>query len=294
MDWPSDRRLQRRMLLALALTLVGYAALIGIVFSLVPASVAIVICGLLALALVGCISYADLIAYWVTKAIAIDREQYPLVFDTTERLAQQADIPTPPIAVIPSDEANALSAGTGQRTVICVTTGLLRTLEDDELEAVLAHELAHLKNDDSTVMTVAGFPMTVSAIVLSMAGRSFTTVSFFLGWPLWIGLYLLFVGLPVYLASLPGTLVLSRYREYAADRGAVAITGKPFALASALATLHTEPAPPDTDLRRVAGFNAFCIVPTDSMFSLIATHPPTHRRIRRLREQTVELERESE
>lgn len=289
MNWSADRRLQGRMILALVLTVVGYGVLVGIVFSLSATRNAIVICGVLALGLIGSVVYADFIAYWATRAVAIDRDQYPLVYDTTERLARQADVPTPSIAVIPSDEANALSAGTGDRTVICVTTGLLRTLSDDELEAVLAHELAHLKNADSTVMTVAGFPMTVSAIALSLADRTFTPASFFLGYPFLIGLYLLFVALPIYLASLPGTLVLSRYREYAADRGAVAITGDPIALASALATLHEESTPPDTDLRRIAGFNAFCIVPTDSM-SPVAMHPPTHRRIARLREQFVEGE----
>ncbi|RQH01884.1 M48 family metalloprotease [Natrarchaeobius oligotrophus] len=284
MDWSPDRRLQGRMLLALALTLVGYAALLWIAFSTVPTAVALLICGALAVALIASVTRADLITYVATGAVAIDRDQYPLLYETTERLARQADLPRPPIAVIPADEANALSAGTGNRTVVCVTTGLLRSLSEDELEAVLAHELAHLKNEDSTVMTVAGFPMVVSAVALSTARRTFTPASFLLGIPLWIGLTLLFVGLPVYLASLPGTLVLSRYREYAADRGAVAITGKPFALASALATLHAESSAPETDLRSVAGFNAFRIVPTDSM-SPFSTHPPTHRRIERLREQ---------
>ena len=284
MHWSPDRRLQVRMGLALALTLVGYAALLWFLFALLPTALALVTCGVLALVIVASVARADAIAYWATSAVAIEREHHPQLYDTVERLARQADLPRPPVAVVPSDEPNALSAGTGNRTVVCVTTGLLKTLEDDELEAVLAHELAHLKNDDSTVMTVAGFPTVISVIAMTTASRMFTFAGFLLGFPLWIGMYLLFVGLPVYVASLPGTLVLSRYREYAADRGAVAITGKPYALASALATLHGESTPPETDLRRVAGFNAFCIVPTDSMVPF-ATHPPTHRRIRRLREQ---------
>ncbi|WP_049927999.1 M48 family metalloprotease [Halopiger goleimassiliensis] len=284
MHWSPDRRLQVRMVLALALTLVGYGALLWIVFALLPTPLALVTCGVLALVILVGVTRADVIAYWTTNAVAIEREQYPLLYDTVERLARQADLPRPPVAVVPSDEPNALSAGTGNRTVVCVTTGLLKALDEDELEAVLAHELAHLKNDDSTVMTVAGFPTAISVIALTTASRTFTFTGFLLGFPLWIGIYLLFVGLPVYLASLPGTLVLSRYREYAADRGAVAITGKPYALASALATLHGASSPPETDLRRVAGFNAFCIVPTDSMVPF-ATHPPTHKRIRRLREE---------
>ncbi|AFZ73870.1 M48 family metalloprotease [Natronobacterium gregoryi] len=281
MDWSPDRRLQGRMFLALTLTVVGYGVLLSLLFSLLPTALALFTCVALAAVMIGSVYWADYVAYWATGAVAIDREQYPLVYDLTDRLAQQADVPRPPVAVIPADEPNALSAGTGNRTVICVTTGLLQTLEEDELEAVLAHELAHLKNSDSSVMTVAAFPTVVSVVTLSAASRAITPVSFLLGFPFWIATYLLFVGLPVYVASLPGTLVLSRYREYAADRGAVAITGKPFALASALATIHGESTPPDDDLRSVAGFNAFCIVPTSSMLPF-TTHPPTHKRIQRL------------
>ncbi|MFC4544449.1 M48 family metalloprotease [Halosolutus amylolyticus] len=282
MDWSPDRRLQWRMLLALALTLVGYVALFGVVVTLFSDHVATGFGLVVLVVLAASVTQADRIAYLATRAIAIDRDRHPELHETVERLARQVDLPVPPVAVIPSDEPNALSAGTGDRTVVCVTTGLLKTLSEDELEAVLAHELAHLKNADSAVMTVAGFPMAVSAAVLSLAGRSVSAASFVLGWPLVLGIYLLFVGLPIYLVSLPGIAVLSRYREFAADRGAVAITGDPYALASALATLHGS-TPPETDLRRVAGFNAFCIVPASTILPQWATHPPTHERIRRLR-----------
>jgi len=292
MDWRSDRRLQVRMLLALALTLGGYAALLAVIFALFSTAGTLIVLGLLAVFLVVSVSQADRIAYLATTAVAVDREKYPTLYEIVERLARQANMSTPPIAVIPTDEPNALSAGTGDRTVICVTTGLLNALDGDELEAVLAHELAHLKNNDSSVMTVAGFPTVVSGIALSVAGRTLRSSSFIyfgIG-ALWMALYLVFVALPVYLASLPGTLVLSRYREYAADRGAVAITGDPVALANALATLHDAPTPPDTDLRQVASFNAFCIVPTNTLLPQVATHPPADRRIRRLRELMTEVE----
>jgi heat shock protein HtpX len=272
------------MALALALTLVGYAALLGIVFSVFSETGAFIVCTLLGVFLVVSIRQADRIAYLATKAVAVEREKYPTLYDTVERLAGQADLSTPPVAVIASDEPNALSAGTGDRTVICLTTGLLEVLEEDELEAVLAHELAHLKNNDSSVMTVAGFPTIVSGLLFSAARRTLTPGSFLLGWPFMVGVYLLFVGVPIYVASLPGTLVLSRYREYAADRGAVAITGDPYALASALATLHDQPSPPNEDLRQVASFNAFCIVPTETLFPILTTHPPVADRIRNLRE----------
>ena len=290
MNWKRDRHLQRRMVLAFALALLGYAALLGVVLFFFSTTVAVVVCGALVVFLVVSITQADRIAYLATRAIAVDREAHPTLYETVDRLANQAGMSTPPLAVIPSSEPNALSAGSGDRAVICVTLGLVKTLEEDELEAVLAHELAHLKNNDSTVMTVAGFPMTVASIAFAMARQSFTWWSLFLGWPLWLALYLAFVSLPVYIVSLPGTLVLSRYREYAADRGAVAITGDPWALASALATLHDAPTSPDEDLRQVASFNAFCVVPTEAMFPHVGTHPPTHERIEKLRELASELE----
>jgi len=291
MDWKPDRNLQLRMALALAVTVLGYAALLGIVFSLLPTTAGLVVCGILAIFLAVSVREADRIAYLATQAVAIEREKYPTLYDIVERLATQADLSTPPIAVIPSDEANALSAGTGNRSVICVTTGLVKTLDEDELEAVLAHELAHIKNRDSSVMTVAGFPTVVSGIMVSTASKTFTWKSYLLGWLFAVGIYLCFVALPVYIVSLPGTLVLSRYREYAADRGAVAITGDPAALASALATLHDESSKPDTDLRQVASFNAFCIVPTETLFP-VEMHPPTDSRIRKLRELAADLEKQ--
>ena len=164
--------------------------------------------------------------------------------------------------MIPTDEPNAVTAGTGGRSVVCVTLGLLKRLDEDELEAVLAHEVAHLKNGDTAVMTVAGFPATLAVAMLSLSARSFGWKAFVLGY-LFVPVYVALVAAPLLVASLPGTVVLSRYREYAADRGAVALTGNPVALARALGELHgTTTDPPERDLRHVAGLTAFAIVPT--------------------------------
>lgn len=284
MQWNADRRLRRRMVLALALSAIGYIAFLGPIVLYLPTTAALVVCGLLTVVLVVLLREADRLTYYVTNAIAIDRTAYPKLFDMVDRLAQQADMSRPPVAVIPSDEPNALSAGTGRRTVVCVTLGLLKELDDDELEAVLAHELAHCKNGDSSVLTVAGFPTTVALVALSGCLRRADGLALFLGYiGILLGLAVLSTVLLV--VSLPGTLVLTRYREYAADRGAVALTGKPVALAEALATLHGRERAPDRDLRGVASLNAFCIVPSGTgLFTLPWSHPPVHRRIRRLRE----------
>lgn len=288
MEWTTDRRLQTRIVGALVLTLAGYVALFGPVFWFLPLSTALAVCAVFGAIVAVLVTQADRLVYLVAKPVAIGREDHPDLYDTVDRLAARADVPRPPIAVVPSDVPNALSAGTGDRTVVCVTLGLLRELDDDEREAVLAHEIAHLKNGDSSVMTVAAFPTTVSLAVWRAATRHVNGWAIVFGF-VWVFLYAALVSVPVLLVSLPGTLVLSRYREYAADRGAVALTGHPTALATALGKLHGAERTPDADLRRVASFNAFCIVPTGSL-PTGWTHPPTHERIRRLRTLAADLE----
>jgi heat shock protein HtpX len=289
MDWQTDSRLTRRMALALALSAVGYAVLLGPVVHFLPLSAALVVCGVLLAVLGGLVLGADRLAYLATGAVAVEREDHPELFDTVDRLAAQADLPRPPVAVIPSDEPNAMSAGTGNRTVVCVTLGLLKELDDEQLEAVLAHELAHVKNGDSSVLTVAGFPATVALAMLSAALDSMNGTAVLLGY-FGAAVFVAFLSLPLLVVSLPGTLALSRYREYAADRGAVALTGRPVALAEALAEVHGLPEPPEEDVRSLAAFNAFCIVPS-AYLGLPGTHPPTHERIRKLRELAAEMER---
>lgn len=293
MHWHTDRTLQRRMVAALALSLLGYAALVGLVVVVLPPQLSLVAGGVLLLVLAVLVYEADRIAYTVTNAVSIPREEYPAPYDTLQRLAHRADVTPPALAVIPTDEPNAITAGTTGRSVVCVTLGLLKRLDDEELEAVLAHEVAHLKNGDTTVMTVAGFPATLGVVMLSVSARSFGWKAFVFGY-LVVPVYLAVVAVPLLVAGLPGTVVLSRYREYAADRGAVALTGNPVALATALDELHGAAVDsPDRDLRQVAGLTAFAIVPTAYSSALLPSmHPPTGERIRRLRELTTDLARQ--
>jgi len=212
MDWSPDRALTRRMALALVLTLLGYAVLLGPFVYLLPWQASLILCGVVVAVVGGLALEAGRLAYVVTRAIAIEREDYPQLFDTVDRLATQADMQPPPIAVIPTDEPNALSAGTGDRTVVCVTLGLLKELDGDEREAVLAHELAHLKNGDSSVLTVAGFPATVALGAMGAAVESMDGRALVLGY-FGAAALLAFVSFVLVLVTLPGTLVLSRYRR---------------------------------------------------------------------------------
>ena len=274
--------LRTRMVAALVLSLVGYGALVGTVVVLLSDQLAVIAgCALIAV-LVVMIVEADRITYLLTSAVSIDHDQHPTAYRTLHRLARQADVATPALAVIPSDEPNALTAGRGDCAVVCVTLGLVKQLNDDELEAVLAHEVAHASNGDSAVMTVASFPATVGAVLLSLSRRAFDWKALVFGY-VFVPVYLAVVSLPLLLASLPGTVVLSRSREYAADRAAATLMGDPATLALALGKIHGVESPPETDLRAVAGLSAFAIVPPPSSLLPLSLHPPAAERIRRLK-----------
>ena len=271
------------MVAALALSLLGYGALVGLIVWLLPPQFAAVVGLGLVVVLAVLVHEADRLAYLLTGAVSIDHGQHPTAYRTLHRLSQQAGIATPALAVIPTDESNAITAGRGDRAVVCVTLGLLRRLDDDQLAAVLAHEVAHIANGDSAVMTVASFPATVGATLLAVSSRTFGWKAFLLGY-LFVPLYLAVIAAPLLLASLPGTIVLGRSREYAADRGAATLTGDPTTLALALETIHGAETTPDTDLRTMAGLSAFAIVPpASSLVPAASLHPPTAERIRRLK-----------
>jgi heat shock protein HtpX len=198
------------------------------------------------------------------------------------RVAAQADLPQPRVALIRSWAPNALTAARKPETaVVAVTTELRRRLELNELEAVVAHELAHVANRDGPVMTfVSGPVMAISAIWHSDDIR---------GKIVYISLFWVFI--PVHVLSLMLLWTISRYREYAADRGSALVTGAPQNLISALLKIEGG-APPRSDLRGGLAVNAFCIVQRRSRwrrFELVMDHPPLKKRIDRLEELAREL-----
>jgi len=186
------------------------------------------------------------------------------------RLASFADLPTPRVEVIRTPVPNAFTLGwTREDATITVTTGLLDRLDDEELEAVLAHEVAHVAHHDVAVVSAASFVQQVGAGI-------------FYGLPL-----LAPIGAVVYSIGTLLVVSLSRYREYAADRGSVLLTGAPEQLMSALQTIADELAEiPRKDLREVAGLDAVCILPVSGprWFELASTHPPLEKRLEQLAE----------
>jgi heat shock protein HtpX len=277
---PTDRGLQARMVVTVVLLAGLYAGFVGVLV-IVDAGLLISVLVMGAL-LGGQFLLSDRLALRAMGARTVDADEYPQLHAVVTRLSQQADLPKPSVAVAQTKTPNAFAAGRSQSAAtVCVTTGLLETLEDDELEAVVAHELAHVKNRDVMIMTVASFFSTIAMFVLRwgwLFGGDDENPS---------ALVAVVASFVVWIISFLLMRALSRYREFAADRGAAAITGRPSTLASALQRIDTRmDAVPKRDARERAEMNAFFIQPLRSGFvgRLFSTHPSTEARIERLRE----------
>jgi len=244
---------------------------------------------------------SDKIALLASGAKVVDREQAPELHDMIERLAAMADLPKPRVAVIPTDVPNAFATGRSQKkSVVAVTEGLWNRLEPQEIEGVLAHELTHIANRDVMVMTIASF----FAMVAAMLARFGLYGGMFGGGgrdrgggaPVWLIMFA--VSIVTYVISYVLMMMISRYREYAADRGAALITGTPEYLMSALQKIASRISQiPQRDLREVAGMNAFFIVPTSvkrGFAELFMTHPPLEKRLARLAAISREMGRPAE
>jgi len=235
------------------------------------------------------IFFGDKLALASMGARVTEPHEAPELHAIIERLCQLSDLPKPRVAVAETALPNAFAAGHSRRTAtVCATTGLMDRLDPRELEGVIAHELAHIANRDVVVMTVAGFLATVAGLLVRFGvysgmggrgGRDRNGAALFLA--------VVVVSVIVYVVSFLLLRALSRYREFAADRGAAIMTGAPAQLASALATISgTMDRIPTRDLRAAEGMNAFFIIPAVakglSLSSLVSTHPPVEKRIERL------------
>jgi heat shock protein HtpX len=287
MEWKTDWGLRTRMGVTMLLLLALYVVFAGVLYALGGAAIMIIF---MALFMGGQLFFSDKLALRSMGAHEVSEQEYPELHATIGRLAQQADIPKPTIAVSDTRTPNAFATGRSPSSAtVCVTTGILDTLDREELEGVLAHELAHVKNRDVMVMTIATFLSTLAFMIVRW-GWLFSGDSEEGGAPVLVAIL---VSLVVGVVSFLLVRVLSRYREFAADRGGAVITGQPSALASALMKIdgRMDKVPSD-DLRKQADMNAFFIIPIKSgaIGKLLSTHPSTENRIERLREMERELE----
>jgi heat shock protein HtpX len=239
--------------------------------------------------------FSDKLALAAMGAKTVSPQDAPGLHAMIERLCIQADLPKPRIAVADTNVPNAFAMGRSQKSAtVCCTTGIMNTLSPAELEGVMAHELTHVKNRDVMIMTIASFFASVAAMMMQFGfffgGSSGDDDD---GAPAFI--IVLLASFVVYIVSFFLMLALSRYREFAADRGAAIMTGRPSALASALVKISTAmQRVPTQDLREAERMNAFFIVPASvkgSIKTLFATHPPMEKRIAHLQQLEAQLQR---
>lgn len=231
---------------------------------------------------------SDKIALAASGAKVVSRDEAPDLHAMVERLCAMADLPKPRVAVIPTEIPNAFATGRSPKhSAVAVTEGLMRRLDAREVEGVLAHELSHIGNRDVAVMTISSFFAMLAAMLMrvGMFGGMFGGGNNREGGaPVWLIMFV--VSMVTYVISYVLILMISRYREYAADRGAAVITGAPEQLMSALQKIASQMTRiPQRDLRQVEGMNAFFIVPTNwkrSVGELFMTHPPLEKRLARL------------
>ena len=289
-----DHGLTTRMLVTTFLL-----GLLYVVFTV--ALIVLIKSAVLAVAIAGGLLFAQ---YWFSDRIALyamhgriaTPEEAPELHGVIDRLCALADMPKPAVAIADVDVPNAFATGRSPaKAVVCVTTGILRRLDNEELAGVLAHELSHVAHRDVAVMTVASFLGVLAGLITRFG--------------LYAGLYggvgdsrgqdseednttmvliaVIAVSAVVYALSFLLTRALSRYRELSADRSGALLTGRPSALASALTKVSGEMARiPTRDLRQAEAFNAFffapALTPGFSLTSMFATHPPLDRRLEQL------------
>lgn len=309
--FPADRGLTARMLTTVFLLGLLYALFVTVLF-LVGLKLVFVLVIAFVLLFVQYF-YSDRIALYSMKGKIVTREQAPQLHAVVDRLCALADMPKPQVAIANVDMPNAFATGRDRKhAVVCVTSGILRRLDEPELEAVLAHELSHVAHRDVAVMTIASF----LGIMAGLLTRVLLYAGLFGGFGgggnrgrsggrgggggqlaiLELGM-LLFSAL-IYAISFLLIRTLSRYRELAADRSGAILIGQPRLLAQALVKVTGEMSRiPTRDLRSAEHFNAFFFTPAlargngVSISTLFSTHPTLERRLAQLTELEAQMGR---
>ena len=290
MKWKRDWGLTGRVMMTMFLLFILYLVFIGVLLWLgIGLSLMIVIVVIFALVQY---FFSDKLVLWSTGSRVIEEDEYPELHAMVDKLCREADLPKPRIAIMQSPVPNAFATGRSPRhAVVACTDSIMRLLTKEELEAVLAHELSHIKNRDILTMTIASFIGMIAAIIM----QNFLFASLFSRRGDGAGAWIIagIVAAIVWFISNLLLMALSRYREFAADRGSAYITNNPRALMSALNKIsgRMDVVPPEAKAK-VEGSNAFFIIPALSgrtFLELFSTHPPLEKRIANLEKVEQEL-----
>lgn len=237
--------------------------------------------------------FSDKIVLWTSGAKIISREEYPRLHEIVERLSTNNGLPIPKVAMVNTNVPNAFATGKSPKSsLVAVTTGLLELLDDDELEAVIGHELTHVRSRDVLVLTLASVFSTVAWYLMQFGfyGGLQTRDRNSAG----SGVIVLLVAIVTWVVSFLIIRAISRYREYSADRGGAIMTGKPDKLATALLKISGKiKVIPPNELKNVQKLNAFFIIPAlsgSSIANLFSSHPPVEKRVQKLKEMKSGIE----
>ncbi len=268
-----------------------YAVFVGVLFAAGAGAGVIVVVAVVLLLLQ--LFTSDKLAMATMGVKEVSPAEEPELHGIIERLCVQADLPKPRVCVMETSMANAFAMGRSRKsTTVCATRGILDLLSPAELEGVMAHEITHVINRDVMVMTLASFFATLASTIAQFA--------------LFFGggygdeeeerdiMIVILVSVLVYAVSFLLLRALSRYREFAADRGSAVLTGRPSALASALLKISgTIESVPTQDLRAAEGMSAFFIIPArakKSLMNIFADHPPLEQRLAALERLEAQLQ----
>jgi heat shock protein HtpX len=282
MKWTRDFGLTMRMLLTSFLLLIVYLIFLGVLYALgFPFEFLLLMAAGMAFLQY---FFSDKLVLWSTGTRIVEEDEYPELHRMVERLATGAGLPKPKVGVMPSPVPNAFATGRSpSHAVVAVTDSIMRMLTPQELEAVLAHEMSHVKNRDMLTLTMASFLSMLAFLIM----RNWLFMSIFGGnrdnnnMGALILVYV--VSIVVWIVSTLLTRALSRYREFAADRGSAALTNNPRALISALTKISGRmDYIPAEKKREVEGANAFFIIPAlsgNTLMELFSTHPSLEKRV---------------
>jgi heat shock protein HtpX len=283
--WKGDTGLNARMMLSFVILGVLYIVFLSILHYL---GVGYIPLAIIASAMILAQWYfSDKIVLWSSGAKIVSKEEYPRLHEIVERLSTNNGLPKPKVAMVHSPVPNAFATGKSPKSsLVAVTTGILDLLDNDELEAVIGHELSHVRSRDVLVLTLASVFSTVAWYLVrfglfgGLQTRNRNTAG--------TSAIVMLVAITTWVVSFLIIRAISRYREFSADRGGAIMTGKPDKLASALLKISGKiKVIPPKELENVQKLNAFFIIPAlsgTSIANLFSTHPPVEKRIQKLME----------